>query len=244
MTNNDSDPEGISSVIIASLTQPRHGSVTIRENTRRRVWYVPAPDFHGRDSFTYTIRDGQYSATATVIVTILPVDDAPRFPTGPIVRYVNPNAPIGTRVGAPVRARDVDGDPVTHRTYSSRFSIDPTTGQLTVTGDISAYGDDVESVTIALEAVDDNGNTAEAEVTIFLRGGGGPFVGGGGGGGGGGAPPVATPSDEDFDWNVTRDIEPLDPDHETPTDLWSDGETHLDPEQRPERGRRDLRLRP
>ena len=35
--------------------------------------------------------------------------------------------------------------------------------------------------------------------------------GAGGGGGGGGPPPVAVPSDADFDWNVTRDIESLDP---------------------------------
>ena len=47
----------------------------------------------------------------------------------------------------------------------------------------------------------------------------------GGGGGGGGAPPVAVPSDADFDWNVTRDIESLDPDHDAPTDIWSDGQT-------------------
>ncbi len=48
---------------------------------------------------------------------------------------------------------------------------------------------------------------------------------GGGGGGGGGAPPAAVPSEADFDWNVTRDIESLDPDHDAPTDIWSDGRT-------------------
>ncbi len=47
----------------------------------------------------------------------------------------------------------------------------------------------------------------------------------GGGGGGGGAPPVPIPSDADFDWNVTRDIESLDRDNDLPTDIWSDGKT-------------------
>lgn len=47
--------------------------------------------------------------------------------------------------------------------------------------------------------------------------------GGGGGGGGGGAPAVVLPSDEEFDWNVTRDVERLDGGNETPTGLWSDG---------------------
>ena len=45
------------------------------------------------------------------------------------------------------------------------------------------------------------------------------------GGGGGGPPPAPIPSDADFDWNVTRDIESLDPDNELPTGIWSDGET-------------------
>ena len=49
--------------------------------------------------------------------------------------------------------------------------------------------------------------------------------GGGGGGGGGGAPPVPIPSDADFDWNVTRDIDELDRDNDLPTGIWSDGKT-------------------
>ena len=48
--------------------------------------------------------------------------------------------------------------------------------------------------------------------------------GGGGGGGGGGPPPVPVPSDVEFDWNVTRDIESLHRDNDLPTGLWSNGE--------------------
>ena len=50
------------------------------------------------------------------------------------------------------------------------------------------------------------------------------FVGGGGGGGGVPAPRVSEPSEEDFAWNVTRDIEELDGENEEPTGIWSDGE--------------------
>ena len=45
------------------------------------------------------------------------------------------------------------------------------------------------------------------------------------GGGGGGGPTGPTPSDLDFEWNVTRDIEELDGDHGDPTGAWSDGTT-------------------
>ena len=53
---------------------------------------------------------------------------------------------------------------------------------------------------------------------------GGPVGGGPVGGGGGGGPRVPDPSDEDFDWNVARDLEALDPDNGQPTGIWSDGE--------------------
>ena len=39
--------------------------------------YAPSPDFYGTDSFTYTVTDGNASDTATVTVTVSPVNDAP-----------------------------------------------------------------------------------------------------------------------------------------------------------------------
>ncbi len=46
-----------------------------------------------------------------------------------------------------------------------------------------------------------------------------------GGGGGGGAPSGPVPSDVEFEWNVTRDIEELASGHDDPTGAWSDGVT-------------------
>ena len=51
------------------------------------------------------------------------------------------------------------------------------------------------------------------------------IITGGGGGGGGGGPSGPTPSDQDFEWTVTRDIDALDAGHDTPSGLWSDGTT-------------------
>ena len=87
--------------------------------------------------------------------------------------------------------------------------------------------DDGESVLLGFGTLPPGviaGSPAQATLTIsdvVIR----STVTGGGGGGGGGPPPVAVPSDADFDWNVTRDIESLDPDHDLPTDIWSDGKT-------------------
>ena len=47
----------------------------------------------------------------------------------------------------------------------------------------------------------------------------------GGGGGGGGAPSSRSPSDIEFEWNITRDIDELASGHGSPTGLWSNGTT-------------------
>ena len=77
---------------------------------------------------------------------------------------------------------------------------------------------------IATTAIGDSEPSAEVEATpslapppIIL-----PPIGIGGGGGG---PSGPTPSDEDFEWSVTRDIKELDPGHGSPSGLWSDGTT-------------------
>ena len=38
---------------------------------------MPNPNYHGPDSFTFSINDGQYSDEATVSITVGPINDAP-----------------------------------------------------------------------------------------------------------------------------------------------------------------------
>jgi len=75
-TDSDNDPLTITSTSLAS-----HGSVLINPNNT--LTYTPAADYFGPDSFTYTVSDGNGgNATATVNVTITPVNDAPTFVKG------------------------------------------------------------------------------------------------------------------------------------------------------------------
>jgi len=72
---NDTDPDGDPLVVIA-LTQPSNGSVVI--NFDNTVTYMPDANFNGADSFTYTVADpGGLTDTATVTITINPVNDMP-----------------------------------------------------------------------------------------------------------------------------------------------------------------------
>ena len=69
---NDRDVDG-DSLTITSVTQGVLGSVTIEANGVLR--YTPWANANGADSFTYTISDGAASSTATVGVTIRPMDE-------------------------------------------------------------------------------------------------------------------------------------------------------------------------
>jgi hypothetical protein len=65
--DNDSDPDGDPLTII-STTQAANGTVLFNDST---ITYVPADNFTGVDTFTYTISDGRGgTATATVIVFV------------------------------------------------------------------------------------------------------------------------------------------------------------------------------
>jgi len=72
---NDSDVDG-GEMIMDSVTQPEHGTVTINGNGT--VTYTPDANFNGTDSFTYTIIDADGATdTATVNLTVNPGDDVP-----------------------------------------------------------------------------------------------------------------------------------------------------------------------
>ena len=73
---NDSDPDG-DELVLSSVTQGQNGWVSIAE-AGLAARYIPNDNFHGTDSFTYTISDGQGGAdTAAVTVTIHAVNDRP-----------------------------------------------------------------------------------------------------------------------------------------------------------------------
>ncbi|NJM91119.1 MAG: tandem-95 repeat protein, partial [Myxococcales bacterium] len=60
---------------IHALGVPSHGVVELVAGSVR---YLPAAEFFGEDSFTYTVRDGDGDvASATVVVTVVSVDDVP-----------------------------------------------------------------------------------------------------------------------------------------------------------------------
>ncbi len=71
--DNDSDVEDDD----LSVIQASADSATVSIGTDGTLIYTPPPDFNGTDTITYTVSDGALTDTATVTVTVTPVNDAP-----------------------------------------------------------------------------------------------------------------------------------------------------------------------
>ena len=103
--------------------------------------YYPDTDFNGTDTITYVIND---SDSATVTVTVNPINDAPYLEYGQYDSSVLEGSTSGNLVQAV--ATDVDANSTI--TYSlsgtgvENFTIDPTTGQISV---VSSASIDYES---------------------------------------------------------------------------------------------------
>ena len=72
---NDTDTEG-NPLTAVKVSDPSHGSLTL--NADGSFTYTPTANYNGPDSFTYKANDGLAdSNTATVSITVNPVNDAP-----------------------------------------------------------------------------------------------------------------------------------------------------------------------
>ena len=112
---NDTDPDGDRMQILA-ITQPSHGTTTV---VAGEVRYVPAPDYHGPDAFSYTAGDdGGLSAKANVAVTVLPVNESPA-PLGVIPDQMLEEGADPVTLDLTPYFTDVDGDVLTFEGMSS-----------------------------------------------------------------------------------------------------------------------------
>jgi hypothetical protein len=175
---NDSDPDNNAAnpnadpPTIDSFTQGANGAVSAAPGGG--LIYSPGADFTGTDTFTYTLRDvAGNKATATVSVSVTPVNDAPQFVLSSNAATIVENAgaqslgviggpPNAPRPG-PVTAVDEANQTLAfsvavsnvtgNLAFSSAPTIDVNTGKLNFTTAPDTHG----SATFSIQLKDDGG---------------------------------------------------------------------------------------
>ncbi|QDG50602.1 tandem-95 repeat protein [Persicimonas caeni] len=156
---NDDDVDG-DALTVSGVTMGTNGQVALDTNTGL-VTYTPDADFHGADAFTYTVQDGNgESATATVDVTVEPINDAP------VAQDLTVTTDEDTSVVIALAATDVDGDALTYTyTLPQNGTLTGTGSSLTYTPEADFHGADTFEYTV----VDGNGGADTASVTITVN---------------------------------------------------------------------------
>jgi hypothetical protein len=165
---NDNDPDG--DVLTVTSASAAHGTVVI--NGDGTITYTPNANFNGTDTINYTISDGQGgTATASVIVTVAPVNDAPT--TAGHANLFDLDSDV---VSIPFAAdfQDVDGDALTYGAAGLPLglTIDPVTGVVSGTIDPNASmgGPGSNGIyTVTITASDGNGGSVPATFTWTIR---------------------------------------------------------------------------
>ncbi|ATB50259.1 Ig-like domain-containing protein [Corallococcus macrosporus] len=150
------DPDG--DALDFAFTLPGHGTLM---GTGATVTYTPDVNFAGEDTFQVTVSDGKKQATATVSVTVTPVNDAPAANSTAVVVSYNTTAPIT------LTATDVDGDALTFTaTAPTHGTLSGTGAQLLYTPNADFQGEDQ----FTFEVSDGTLTSNTATVSITVRG--------------------------------------------------------------------------
>jgi hypothetical protein len=163
---NDSDVDE-DALTVANVTQGGNGSV--ENNDDGTVTYAPAVNFNGADRFDYIVSDGNGGvATATVTVTIKPVNDLPTFSHLPDTVRLASGASDTLNMWDYVE--DVESpDSLLTFEYSANpqfliFTFNSKNGSLIIAA-VSGYSGEV---TAKIKATDPDGGAAEDSLLVIV----------------------------------------------------------------------------
>jgi hypothetical protein len=155
-TDVDGDSLGISNVVASKLT----GDFDFKDG--QHIFYIPPPNFTGRESLDYTVVDGNGGFDqASVTINVTPVNDAPTAKDGSYT--TNEDTPTNMVLGA----SDVDGDAPTYGIVGG-----PAHGKLTGSGADRTYTPDPDyngPDSFTFKASDGTADSNVATVSISVK---------------------------------------------------------------------------
>ncbi len=159
---NDNDVDAGDALTASLVDGPTHGTLTL--NANGSFTYTPAANYNGADSFTYTASDGTATSnTATVSLTVSPVNDAPI--AGDDSFTIDEDYSLAA--GVLSNSVDVDDDPLTVSLVDGpshgTLTLDPD-GSFTYTPAANYNGDDSFTYT----ASDGTATSDSATITITI----------------------------------------------------------------------------
>ncbi len=147
------------SAAVTSVTQGSNGSVTFAANGA--ITYTPNANFNGTDSFTYTVTSGGVTETATVTVTVTPVNDAP-VNTLPATFSTNEDTSLALS-GLSIADVDASAGTMTVTLGVTSDSLTATTG-----GGVTVTGSGTSSLQLSGTLANINAYLASASKPLFV----------------------------------------------------------------------------
>ena len=150
------------SLTVVDVSSASHGTTSV--GSAGTVRYVPAADYHGTDTFTYTARNNKGAPfTAAVAVTVTSVNDPP-VAVDDNVTMREDSGPVHLDLVS--NDRDVDGDALTVTSVSAadHGAVDSTTGGFTYDPAPDFNGTDH----ISYSVTDGNGGISSGHATITV----------------------------------------------------------------------------
>jgi hypothetical protein len=157
ITLTGSDVEG-STLGYFVVAAPTHG---ILSGTAPNITYTPAANYFGVDSFSFKVNDGTAdSATATVNLTVTPVNDAP------VANALSLSTAEDTATAITLTGTDADGDTLLYSvlTAPAHGTLTGTAPNLTYAPATNYFGPD--SFNFRVNDGQVNGNTATVSITV------------------------------------------------------------------------------
>lgn len=161
MLANDTDADAATVLVVSLVSAATHGSAVL--NSDDTVTYTPAPLFHGQDSFSYEISDGNgATASGTVFITVDHVNHAPSAVAD--VASVDENGSVDIEV----LANDTDPD---QDTLSIASIVGATNGVASIVGSHIHFVPTARffgAATVTYSVSDGHGGTSSASAAITV----------------------------------------------------------------------------